>query len=88
MNTGSPRFWLSIAVAFAVRRQAVEIAIRHEVSATRVTHRIEESLNPRVVFVAVRISGFMSRSLLLAVIASRYLPMLNLTAVFPLPNTS
>ena len=46
------------------------------------------SFQPRVVFVAVRISGFISRSLLLAVIASRYFPMLNLTAVFPVPNRS
>ena len=45
-------------------------------------------LTGAVVLIVLRISGFKSRSVLVAEKASMYLPRLNLTAVLPFPNRS
>src|SRR5262245_42323599 len=52
------------------------------------TKSLSESVQERVVLMVVRMIGFRSRSVLVAEKASMYFPMLNLNAVFPLPNTS
>src|SRR6187402_3673708 len=46
------------------------------------------SVQVRVVLMVLRISGFRSRSVLVAEKASMYFPRLNLTAVLPFPNRS
>src|SRR4029078_7378606 len=46
------------------------------------------SVQVRVVLIAVRMMGFISKSLLVAGMASMYLPRLTFNAVLPLPNRS
>ena len=79
-NTGCPRFWLSILAhsPFAAGLLRSQSGTK---SLSRRSTRVSSSWPCGSI-------GFMSRSLLLAVMASRYLPMLNLTAVFPFPNRS
>src|SRR5580765_6373 len=79
-NTGSPRFLLSMAP----HSRFFSVLLRSQFG----TKSLFRSVHNRVVLTVVRVSGFMSRSLLVAVTACMYFPRLNLTAVLPFPKTS
>src|SRR4051812_10317971 len=79
LKTGWPSVWLSRAPHSPFFAALLRLQF---------TTKSPLSVHVRVVLITVRISGFMSRSLLFAVIASMYLPRLNFSAVFPFPKRS
>src|SRR5712671_603063 len=79
-NTGSPRFLLSIAS----HSPFFAVLLRLQFG----TKSLLVSVQTRVVLTVVRVNGFMSRSLFVAVTACMYFPRLNLSAVLPFPKTS
>jgi hypothetical protein len=80
VKTSFPKLWLSIAP----HSPLAPVARRSQLG----TKSPLASFQVRVVLSGVRMSGFKSRSLLLAVSAVTYLPTFTLTAVLPLPKRS